>query len=228
VLIARGVEVPAEIIDPLPITNGLNEYRVTAVSATPTYSVTEPIAVQGTDGLNPATDGLWVWLTFVNDFGVSLRVHGDLDIEVESGRTAATQHFLGRPKPVLLLGANTDLVVSASGTLRFDTLCEVLDPDNCLFDSHPHLWTAAGLVAEMVCYRDFTGRRIFGMLSPVNVKDVLWPGHAAVSFVVTQADFVEVYVPPLPPPEPPESVTWDDLVGAWDEIPLTQTWDNYP
>jgi hypothetical protein len=112
----------------------------------------------------------------------------------------AVQHFLGRTKPVLLMGTNTEKVLSLSGSLNFDATCR--RADDCYYDSPPVDWEAASDNAELVCYRDFTGRRIFGMLGGVDVKDVLWPGQASLSFSVTEAEYNEFYGLPLEAVEP--------------------------
>lgn len=190
VVLARDVDPTTTMLDVIPLTNGLNEYRVTGVSSAPSTLVNPVVQVQGTDGQTPRTDGLWVFLAYGPGFSQVLRVHNDLDIQDAPGRVQAGQSFLGRRKPTLLagVGVSRDLAVSAS--LRWRDPCT--STDACRFDSPPGDWVQAGQEAEVVCYRDFTGRRLFGMLSGVSVHDETWPGNATLGFKVTEMDYAEV------------------------------------
>jgi hypothetical protein len=194
VTLGQGILLPTDFLDIIPSTHGLNEYRATALSTLPSLSVGPIVPVQGGDGQAPG-DPLWAWVTYGDNFEFSLRVRGDLQVGETSGRQKVAQHFLGRPKPVALVGEATDRTVSVSGSLLFDVYC--LDPANasdCIYDTMPSVWTQAGLVSEVVCYRDFTGRRMFGTLSDVVITDNIWPGKASVGFSVTEIDFTERYV----------------------------------
>lgn len=195
VTLGIGILLPSTFTDSLPVTNGINEYRVTSASDTGATSAIV-YRIDGTDGtLGTGRDPLWVWISYGDSFGTHLRFHGDVDISETSGRERATQQFLGRPKPVAYVGANTTLSVSASGALFFDRTCLVAtSAGDCTYDSSPREWRLAGTDSEIVCYRDFTGRRIFGTISDVQTTDGAWPGKAAVSFVVEQSDFTERYV----------------------------------
>jgi hypothetical protein len=73
--------------------------------------------------------------------------------------------------------------------LNYDARC--LDPDDCTYDSPPTDWLNAAHLAEIACYRDFTGRRYFGELHDVTTADELWPGKANVSFGLTETGFEE-------------------------------------
>jgi hypothetical protein len=193
VILATGLLIPTDFLDTLPLTNGLNEYRITARSATPSTAVAPILSVQGTDGA-AAGDPLWAWISYGDNFEFDLRVHGDLTISETTGRVKAEQHFLGRAKPVALVGQNTNRSVSVSGSLEYDRRCPPIPADACLYASPPTAWRDAGENSEVVCYRDFTGRRIFGTLSDVTVNDGIWPGKAAVAYAVTEVDFTERYV----------------------------------
>lgn len=193
VVLAAGLLIPTEFIDTLPVTNGVNEYRITAVSATPSRATAPILEVAGTDGAKGSP--LWVWLNYGDHFEHVLRVQGDLSISASTGRAKATQHFLGRPKPVALVGQAVTRAVSVGGTLRYDAVCPVSVPDSCRYDTAPSFWEAAGEDAEVVCYRDYTGRRLFGTLGQsVSVEELAWPGMARVGFDVTVVDFTERYI----------------------------------
>jgi hypothetical protein len=194
VTLATGLLIPTDFLDTLPATHGVNEYRITAVSATPSRATMPLLVVEGADGLNEG-DPLWAWVSYGDNFEFDLRVHGELDITETTGRVKAQQYFLGRPKPVALVGQNTRRAVSVGGSLFYDQRCAVPSAvDLCTYDSPPAAWSEAGITSEVVCYRDFTGRRLFGTLSDISVKDTLWPGMGQVGFSVTEVDFTERYV----------------------------------
>lgn len=192
VVLARDVPPVTTMLDLIPLTNGLNEYRATGVSSTPSTLVNPVVQVQGTDGQNlgPGRDGLWVFLNYGDGFATVLRVHNDLDIQDSPSRTQRLQGFLGRRKPTLLSGTGISRQVSVGASLFYQDPCP--DPDTCRFDSPPVDWITAGEDAAVVCYRDFTGRRLFASLDGVQVSDGVWPGHAALGFKATEADYIEV------------------------------------
>lgn len=192
VVLATGLLIPTDFIDGLPLTRGLNEYRITATSPTPSVAVNPILEVRGTDG-DALGDPLWAWVSYGDNFETDLRVHGDLTISETASRVKANQHFLGREKPVTLVGQNVNRGVSVGGRLYYDATCPP-DFNSCLYDSVPALWRDAGLNSEVVCYRDYTGRRFFGTLSEVTVTEEVWPGKASISYAVTEVYFTERYV----------------------------------
>lgn len=196
VILATGLLLPTSYVDGLPATHGDNEYRVIALSAAPSTAINPTVTVEGTDGTTSTAgvDPLWVWLSYGDVFEFDLRVHGDLSISETSGRERTVRHFLGRSDPVAFLGQNTAREVSVSGALSYDRRCPLTSTDDCRYDSTPAQWRQAGSDAELVCYRDYTGRRLFGVLSDVKVTDDAWPGRSSVSFTVTQVDYLERYV----------------------------------
>lgn len=194
VTLVTGLTVPNDFIDPLPITNGVNTYRVTAVSAAPSYRVMEPVDVVGSDGqqeYGEGCGGLWAFVSYGPGFQYVLRTHSDLKISESGGRTRSSQPFLGRKKPGLLVGTNTERKVDLSATLHYDDFRPV--DDDCRYDSPPADWTAMGREAELVCYRDYTGRRFFGMLSEVKADEIRWRILGALSLSVVETEYDEVY-----------------------------------
>lgn len=185
VTLAESLPLPTTFVDTLPSTVGENLYRVTAWSGAPSWRTLE-VVVNGLDGPG-STDGLWVFLSYGAGFEHVLRFRGDPGIGTSSGRTRKAQHFAGRQAPVLLIGENTQYVVDVAGSLHYADAAGCGGVDPCRYDSPPRDWEAAGLEAGMVAYRDFHGRRMFGMLSDVQVQHRLI-GHADVSFSLTRVD----------------------------------------
>jgi len=190
VTLASGIAPPFDFLDLLPTVNGRNDYRVTTVSSYPSYNVSAPVTLTGTDGASDS--GLWVFLSYGDSFEKVLRVHGDLQITEGTGRLKTSHNFLGRTKPVQLIGQNLSRTVDVSGSLFYDHACRDIDAAlDCTYDSPPDDWNVAGQEAEVVAYRDYTGRRLFGMLSDVNASEGVWPLTASTSFTVTEIDYVE-------------------------------------
>ena len=187
VTLVTGISPPVDFIDTLPSLSGVNEYRATTVSGAPSYFVGEPVVVEGT-GDDPGC-GLWVFVSYGPGFSNILRVQGEPRISEQSGRTRESHSFLGREKPVLLVGDNTGLSVSFSGKLHYDD--RVRSTDECKYDSPPVDWRHAAHHSEIVCYRDYTGRRIFGELSGVEADEILHPGFGSVKFTVLENDYTE-------------------------------------
>jgi hypothetical protein len=185
-----GVILPTDVVDPVPSTQKTNEYRVTSVSTAPSYRVNDSVFVTPDNGVSPdaGPDIQWVFLNYGDAFEKLLRFRTEPEIEEQVSRTKATRSLLGRRKPILLLGQNRSREVSVSGRLVHDS-AHLEDKD---YDSPPDDWADAGLDAEIVCYRDFTGRRVFGALSDVKASDVR-PGVGTVGFSVTESDYTEKY-----------------------------------
>lgn len=188
VTLVEGLTVPNDFIDTLPTVNGTNVYRVTGASATPSYAVSDEIVVEGLGGERGGCS-LWVFLSYGPGFGNILRVQNDPDIQEQIGRAREVRSFLGRKKPVAMIGSNTARVIQFSGTLHYDDW--VRRDSDCLYDSPPGDWDDASLESEVVCFRDYTGRRVFGTLSAVQITEGLYKGFAKVSFSVTESDYVE-------------------------------------
>jgi titin len=186
-----GVTLPTDVVDPLPATRGTTEYRATSVSTAPSYRVNAVVSVTPDDpylpGANPEIQ--WVFLNYGDAFEKLLRFRSNPKTSESTSRAKATRALLGRSKPVLLLGEATQREVAAEGNLHHDPTGLVTD---YLFDSPPAEWSAAALEAEVVCYRDFTGRRVFASLDDVGADDVQ-PGLGTVSLKVTEVDYTEQY-----------------------------------
>jgi hypothetical protein len=96
-----------------------------------------------------------------------------------AGRRKALYHFAGRPKPVEFSGQATDLVVDVKGTVVGDPTT-VTDMETM------------AITTGIVLWRDPSGRRIYGSLSPVqnSQKSMSSPEVWDVGFTVTEVDYV--------------------------------------
>lgn len=189
VTLAQSIPVPTALRDPLPATTQPNEYRVTSISSIPSYRVNDIVTVEGGDGAWRPGAGYWGYLTYGDGFDTTVRVRGNMTISESSDRERTTQPFLGRRKPVLLAGAGTSRVVNVTGVVFEDEQPGVSDLSA---SSTPADFTAAGVDALMACWRDCTGRRMFGHISGVDI-DQSNIKYAGVGFSVTEVDFTEAY-----------------------------------
>lgn len=185
-----GLWIPNDVIDPLPSTTRLTEYRVTSVSSSPSFYVNPVVPVLPPEPMAAGPDAQWVFLNYGDAFQKVLRFRSEPEVDVTTGRRKNTQAFLGRRKPVLLLGENRSREVSVKGTLVFDQIGG--REDLFLWDSPPTDWEEAGQEAEVVCFRDFHGRRVFGSLSEVTAG-AEFPGKGNLGFNVTEIDYDEQY-----------------------------------
>jgi hypothetical protein len=187
------VGLPNDFIDPLPDMVRPSTYRVTSISDVPSYrgntdfTVTPPNG--GVPGANPALQ--WVFLNYGGAFDQLLRFRSEPQFDETTSRTKDAVPLLGRVKSLLLLGVARARQVSVGGSLVFDPTGSL--ENGFLWDSPPKDWSTAGEEAEIVCYRDFTGRRVFGSLSDVKITNVRL-GLGSVDFSVTETDYTERYL----------------------------------
>jgi hypothetical protein len=182
VTLLRDVALPNDVLDLLPATKGSTEYRVTGKSATPTYREEAVVTVS-------PTGGDWVLVNYGDGFTQALRFRSNAEVSSTAGREKVAQRFLGRTRPVPRIGQGRTRVVTAAGSLVHDpTGADVVT----LWDSPPEDWETAAQESEVVCFRDYTGRRVFGLLSDVSVGHVA-PGLASVGFTVEETDWTEAY-----------------------------------
>jgi hypothetical protein len=192
VTLASGITVPNDFVDPLPATNGITEYRVTSVSTAPSYRVNDSVLVAADNGSAPGSrpETQWVFLNYGDGFGKLVRFRSTPEIKESAGRQKSAVQFLGRRKPVLMLGSSRSRQVDIGGQLVFDA--SGLRDDEWDWDSPPDDWRDAAQEAEVVCLRDFTGRRVFGALSDLATSNLL-PNLGTISFSVTEVDYTESY-----------------------------------
>ncbi len=190
VTLVNDLTLPNDFIDILPSTTGLNEYRIIAANTAPAYRTLPIVEVQGTDG--QVGDGLWAFVAYGAAFAKVLRVHGELSIKNTTGLDRGNFPLAGRRWPIGVDGENAHQAIDVSGSLFYDEQCPADDPEDCRHDSPPSDWEDAALTAGLVCYRDYTGRRIFGAISDVDTE-AGYPGMATVGFKVTREDYTEQY-----------------------------------
>lgn len=166
VLIVEGLQLvpgtPLGIMDPLPITNGTNEYGLVVHSSNSSTALSVEASIAAQDGVDPAS-GHWVFFSYGADFTTTLRFQGDPNVSSSTGRERGAEHFAGRARPVLLLGEHVDRSLSVSGTIH-SPVARCIEDGLCYGDSDYRAWETMSQEATVVCYRDWKGRRHFGRL----------------------------------------------------------------
>lgn len=178
--------VPTTLVDTIPQTAGMNEYR--AISYAPTGAISFSTTEEAM-GTNRTGKHFWAFLAYGNGFNQILRMRGDLSISGSATGNRTAQELLRAGFPIALIGKQTGRSISVSGTINYDPDCKT--DDLCRYDSSRDEWEQASHDAEIVCYRDHTGRRIFGVLSNNVDTGEVAPGISTVSFGVIETDYSE-------------------------------------
>jgi len=130
------------IIDMTPSVHGVNIYQITTWSADETATTVTEIVV--------TTENMLAFINSGNQYDQQVSVWGDLTLGSSPGRQQALVDIEDADLPVSMFGTRRNLTIPVTATLIADTPAEV-------FKIEKQLQTA-----ELVCYRDPTGRRIFG------------------------------------------------------------------
>lgn len=183
----ENIIVPTTLVDPIPQTAGMNEYR--AVAYAPTGAIAFSTIAEA-PGTNRSDSHYWIFLAYGVGFGQVLRFRGEPTTAASTYRTRTVQELLRAGLPIGMIGRQTGRNLTVGGILYYDPdRCD--EPDPCEFDSHRDEWEQASWDSEVVCYRDYTGRRVFGVLGQsVETTDLL-PGTASVSFNVYEIKYDE-------------------------------------
>lgn len=138
-----NVEENGAFVDRVPPLTGATVYTVVAVSALPSTSLpSEPVTA--------ATVSRKVWLTGGPGMSVAVGLWYEPNVQVQQSRERAWVAYAGRAEPVLYSGVETakDASLSALATPEEVAALEALEA-----------------LPQPVCYRDPSGRRIFGGIS---------------------------------------------------------------
>lgn len=169
VLVAQGVDPSSTIVDTQPTINGVNMYRYTIYSDTPTsreqFTVT-PYDITLCDGTTLNVDAYTSvvaceqnnsFLTTGPGFSQLVVVMCEARISASSSREKSIQHFAGREWPVQMASDQKSQSITVSTTMAG------LDDT----DSYAALEELA-FTEDIVLWRDPTGRRMYGSIGPVN------------------------------------------------------------
>jgi hypothetical protein len=173
ITLVTAIAPDSAVVDTQPTINGINCYRLIIYSALPSSKYVEPAACVE---VHEQDNG---YLTGGPAFDQLTVLACEIVTAVNIGRRKALYHFAGRPKPVEFSGQATDLVVDVKGTIAAapTTIADI---------------EAFALTTGIVLWRDPTGRRIYGSLSPVSATQVSmsFPDIWTMSFQITEVDYL--------------------------------------
>ena len=153
------------ILDTTPTINGVNEYRVRTLSAIG--------AARDTTTSLATSEGVWAFLSGGGGFAQIVRFFGGLTFTATHARKTTLVEAAGRRSPIALFGEGRDLQVTGSATL--------IAGQGSTPDEVEALLSNGG----RVCYRDPSGRRMFGVVSgSLNARSSI---RTDFSYTVTEA-----------------------------------------
>jgi hypothetical protein len=157
---------PITILDTTPSIHGTNTYEVTTYTA-------EDAASQPSEATVTTNEERWAFLNAGPGFADVVAFYGNLTLASSPARTTALVTAAGRSRPIALYGEVSTLDVSGTATILDDEGSTVQELEAFI------------LTAGRVCYRDPSGRRMFGAL---DAKIDGWAAHrAAFSYTVSEA-----------------------------------------
>lgn len=155
--------------DPVPPLSADLQYRALAVSGVPSTAVGEPVALPWRHSR------CRIYVNAGSDFD-QVATASRSSTSISHGHEARLVHFEGRAKPVALFGQASALSESFSGFLSPHT-------------SSPKEWAELASKAQIFCYRTCEGRRIFGVISKIQLRRI--GPLTLLEFAVTEAGYEE-------------------------------------
>lgn len=171
VRIVTGVSPWGAAIDPTPSLSGVNRYRAVAWTEDGVSSTSEPVEVE-------VREPGWTYVNFGPGFTQWVRFYGKPSYSGETARSRTLHRFAGRDRPVAFFAPDASQKIGVSGRLT---------PDSSTLTE----WERAVATAEVVCYRDPKGRRMFGVLGPLSHSWERNPRLVSISFDVEEVDHDE-------------------------------------
>lgn len=182
VLAVDFVSIGATAIDHIPPLNTDVQYRVEAVSATPSSSMSGTVGV-----FTDCSEYNRHWLNFGPNFGNSVYLSSNVHVGVASSRAKVLQQYAGRELPVEYAAVNRERSISVKGTL----FTARVSPDAYARSSTwSEIEDAVVNSSAPACLRDLYGHRWF-----VSTNAASWDGGAkkthSVSFSCDEIDYHE-------------------------------------
>lgn len=158
-LVAEGLAPESAVQDWECLSHGVTQYRVTAYTD---IGASESVVQQ------VLAESWAIWISGGQSFSEVARLPYDPGVSISAGRDRTTHQFEGRPLPVAYASEHLSRTVQASGTLLDDDELVATRDQLIIVDQDP--W-------PVHLYRDPTGARIYGSLSPVQIAreaDGVW------------------------------------------------------
>jgi hypothetical protein len=154
------------LLDTTPTIHGDNLYTLI------TYSSLGASATVTAD--MPTSETQWAFLSTGQGFASYVAFYGDLAMGSTPQRDSALFLAAGRSRPIALFGSISTLDIDVAATLLADE------------GSTPAQVEAFLLTAGRACFRDPSGRRVFGMISGSKIAN-LTPSKADLTFTISEA-----------------------------------------
>jgi len=132
------------ILDTTPTIHGTNTYKVTTISADGATASTTVVMM--------TSENRWAFLSTGEGYSVIVKFGGNLSLSIAPTVDSTLIKTAGRARPVALYGSTGDLIVSGS--------CVVVTGQGSSADE----LEAFLKIPQKGCYRDPTGRRLFGQV----------------------------------------------------------------
>lgn len=153
------------ILDTTPTIAGTNTYKVTTRSVDGATSVVTVELV--------TTEAEWAFLSSGVGYDTIVRFRSNLEVSAAPSRESKLIRTAGRVKPRALFGVGQGLTVSGKASLLTD------GPESTAQEVEDFIRDA-----DVACYRDATGRRVFGVLAgAIETPSIL---ESVLSFTVTE------------------------------------------
>lgn len=133
------------LLDTTPTVRGENLYRVRTIS--------EDGAVNDVTFLLVTEETDWAFLSTGPGFSRAVAFRSNLQVTAEAARSSALVQAAGRKKPIALFGDQESLVITGSASVFAGAGSTPEEIENFIRE------------ADLVCYRDPFGRRVFGQVS---------------------------------------------------------------
>lgn len=176
------VTIGAVATDHIPPLNSIVQYKIEAISVTPSSSMSEAVGI-----FTDNSEYNRVWLNFGANFGDSVFMSSNVSVGVASSRSKTLQQFAGRELPVEFSAVNRERTISVKGTL----FTQRVSPDAwARSSSWDDIEDAVVNSTAPACLRDLYGHRWF-----VSTNAASWGGGAKkiheVSFSCEEIDYHE-------------------------------------
>jgi len=169
VQVGEAFNTTTTFVDKAPTTRGVNEYRATSESIARTTTQSENLQI--------VTSELFGYISTGNNFSEVSRLNLNMTFVTTDGVEKTLHQVVDSPLPHETIGNFYTSTIACTAVLD-PAINTVTELQNVALTRGPVLW------------RDPTGRRIFGSLSPIQGSQD-WTELATVSFTITRLDHKE-------------------------------------
>lgn len=163
----QSITGPISLLDTTPAVNGTTTYTLVTYSSD--GSASDAVTADMT-----TTELRWAFLSTGDGFADYVKFYGNLKVSSTPSRDSTLVAAAGRSRSIALFGTLSTLDVDVSATLFTDEGSSAAVVESLM------------LTAGRACYRDPSGRRVFGAISNVRIDDI-GPRSASLSFTISES-----------------------------------------